>query len=100
VDGVGTQLYLSASSEKTMPTVHEEEGCKFKIYTNDHTPAHVHVYVGDGFIRIQLADNFVRSSTNVKESELKKALRLTAKNRGKLYSAWVKIHGEDKGWVE
>jgi hypothetical protein len=83
-----------------MPTVHEEAGCKFVIYTNDHAPAHVHVLVGEGRVVIRLKDNFVRETVNVKASELSKVKRLTAANRDKLYAEWVKIHGEDKRWVE
>jgi hypothetical protein len=80
-----------------MPTVHVEAGCRFVIYTDDHAPAHVHILVGDGELVIRLKDSFVREAINVKASEVKKALRLTEANRDKLYAAWFRIHGEDKG---
>lgn len=68
-----------------MPTVHEEAGCKIKINTFDHTPAHVHVYVGGGVVQIYLDDRAtVKKQTNVSTSDVKKAQRITLANQGKL----------------
>jgi hypothetical protein len=37
-----------------MPTVLRAEGCRFVINTNDHRPAHAHVFVGGGLVIIKL----------------------------------------------
>lgn len=82
-----------------MPTVHKEAGCTFMIYLKEHSPAHVHVYVGDGMAKLRLSDGLILEAVNVKQSDLKKALRIMMANRDKLYTAWVKLHGEDEGWA-
>ncbi|HVU14686.1 MAG TPA: DUF4160 domain-containing protein [Phototrophicaceae bacterium] len=78
-----------------MPTVHQEAGCNFKINTNDHTPAHVHVYVGSGVVQIYLDDHAtVKYKSGVSISDVQKAQRITLANQGKLLKAWKTIHGE------
>jgi hypothetical protein len=78
-----------------MPTVHEEEGCKFRINTHDHQPAHVHVYVGDGVVQIYLDDHAtIKQQWHTSTSEAKRAQRLTLANQGKLLKAWVNLHGK------
>lgn len=78
-----------------MPTVHEEEGCRFRINTHDHSPAHVHVYVGDGVVQIYLDDHAtVKQHWHISVSEVKKARRIALANQGKLLTAWVSLHGK------
>lgn len=78
-----------------MPTVHEEEGCKFRINTHDHRPAHVHVYVGDGVVQIYLDDHAtIKQQARVSASEVKKAQRIALANQGKLLKAWTSLHGK------
>ncbi|MCC6802349.1 MAG: DUF4160 domain-containing protein [Anaerolineae bacterium] len=80
-----------------MPKVHEEAGCKFFIYVNDHAPAHVHVYVGDGALQIYLDNHAtVKQQWHVNVLEVKKAQRLTLANQGKLLKAWVSLHGKSE----
>ncbi len=72
-----------------MPKVHEEAGCLFLMYFNDHEPAHVHVQVGDGDLVIQLDNQLTVSRTrNVKASEIRKAQRIVRANRAKFEKAW------------
>jgi hypothetical protein len=35
-----------------MPTVLRKDGFEFMIYTDDHEPAHVHVFKGEGKAKI------------------------------------------------
>lgn len=77
-----------------MPKVHEEEGCQFFIYPNDHPPAHVHVKVGDGVVILFLDDELLVREVKgrVKESEIRKVRRVAKANLTKLREAWDTLH--------
>ena len=78
-----------------MVTVLRAEGLRVVIFTNDHEPAHVHVF-GDGEAKIDL-----RSAGGVPEliwadgmsrNEVRRALRIVAANRALLLARWEEIH--------
>jgi K+/H+ antiporter YhaU regulatory subunit KhtT len=77
-----------------MPKVHEEAGCKFYIFVNDHVPPHVHVETGSGVIVLNIADSSLRRTTGAKISDVRKAQQIVTENRGKLQKAWDDIHGK------
>jgi hypothetical protein len=79
-----------------MVTVLRAEGLRVVIFTNDHEPAHVHVF-GDGEAKIDLcgasgvpelvwADGMTRS-------EVRRALRVVASRQSQLLMRWERIHG-------
>ena len=79
-----------------MVTVLRAEGLRVVIFTNDHEPAHVHVF-GDGEAKINLrgaggtpelvwADGMTRT-------EVRRALRIVAENQTLLLARWENIHG-------
>lgn len=79
-----------------MVTVLRADGLRVVIYTNDHLPAHVHVY-GDGEAKIDLlgpngspsliwADGMTRG-------EVRRAMRVVAGQRAFLLQRWEDIHG-------
>lgn len=77
-----------------MPKVHEEEGCQFFVYLNEHNPPHVHIRLGDGLVVLYLDETVsVWKTDNVKANEIRKARRVALANRAKLLQAWAKIHG-------
>jgi hypothetical protein len=79
-----------------MPTVHEEGGCQFLMYFNDHEPPHVHVRIGYGRLVIDLDDVLtVSRERNVKASEIRKAQQIVKANRAKFQKAW-----DNRGKVE
>lgn len=41
----------------TMPTVYRQEGFRFFFYSNDHTPAHMHVRKAEGELRFILGSD-------------------------------------------
>jgi hypothetical protein len=67
------------------------------IYTNDHPPAHVHVWAADGEVRIQLGNRpaaariVLRNGMNVPEAHA--ALRVVVEHWDELGKAWEEIHG-------
>jgi hypothetical protein len=79
-----------------MVTVLRAEGLRVVIFTNDHEPAHVHVF-GGGEAKINLrgaggppelvwADGMTRT-------EVRRALRIVAENQALLLARWENIHG-------
>jgi hypothetical protein len=45
-----------------MPRVWEEDGFRFYVYYNDHTPAHVHAQKAEGEAIIYLSDSKTKPS--------------------------------------
>jgi len=67
-----------------MVTVHRESGLRFVIFTDDHEPAHVHVF-GDGAAKIELigeegAPELVWAE-GMKRSVVRKAMRIVSDQR-------------------
>jgi len=75
-----------------MVTVLREAGFRFVIYTDDHEPAHVHVY-GDGEARINVIDLAVLSNRRMTKRDLQVALNIVQANRGLFLKEWQRIHG-------
>lgn len=75
-----------------MITVLREGGFRFVIYTDDHQPAHVHVY-GDGEARIDILSLQPRSFRGMRRRDLEKAIAIVAANRERLLERWSEIHG-------
>ena len=76
-----------------MPTVLRQDGFEFVIYTNDHTPMHVHVFKGDDEVKINLLPVTVVESWNMKKSDARKAKQITIKQQDFLIEMWREIHG-------
>ena len=79
-----------------MVTVHREAGLRFVIFTDDHEPAHVHVY-GDGSAKIDLvgesgAPELVHAD-GLKGGDVRKAMRIAAEQRAYLLERWRELHG-------
>jgi len=72
------------------------------IYTNDHIPAHVHIFKGRRNDKNQMkiiinigtekqAPSLVKAHARIKEKDLAIALRLVADNQEMLLSKWQEI---------
>jgi hypothetical protein len=59
----------------------------------DHPPAHVHAYHGDGFAIVEIETLFVRRYVNMKPKDVVKAVRIVKQNAGKFAMEWRRIHG-------
>jgi hypothetical protein len=78
-----------------MPTIHREWGFEFRIYTNDHEPAHVHVVDADGVVIVELsAPPSVRQVKGaVKDRRIVQAVRIVVGKGKDFLEQWRKIHG-------
>jgi Domain of unknown function (DUF4160) len=74
------------------------------IYTNDHIPAHVHIFKGKKNdanqmeIKINIGSEeapptLVKADDRIKNKDIVAALKLIAANQGMLLSKWKEIHG-------
>ncbi len=75
-----------------MPTIVTEEGYRFKIYPNDHAPAHVHVQKAENEARVRLEIIEVMSNEGFNHRELLKIRALIQKHRATLLAAWDMYH--------
>lgn len=79
-----------------MVTVLRAHGLRVVIFTNDHPPAHVHVF-GDGEAKIDLlgADGTPELiwADAMSRSEIRRALRIVTEQQAFLRARWEDIHG-------
>jgi hypothetical protein len=80
-----------------MVTIHREYGLRFAILTDDHQPAHVHVY-GDGEAKIMIvgADGLPELvyAIGFKANERRRAMDVVLERQQAFLAKWHEIHGE------
>ncbi|HYV06231.1 MAG TPA: DUF4160 domain-containing protein [Blastocatellia bacterium] len=64
------------------------------IRSNDHWPAHVHAFEGDGEAKIDLNPVEVKQVWNMKRQVARNAKRIVSENQEYLLLRWEEIHGE------
>ena len=74
-----------------MITLLRASGMRFVIYTDDHDPAHLHVY-GDGEARIDLLEVAVISNRGMSKRDLARALNIVLEYREMFLLKWSEIH--------
>ena len=79
-----------------MVTIHRAHGLRVIIFTDDHEPAHVHVF-GDGQAKINLighdgAPTLVWAE-GMKANELRRAVQLVRDQQEQFLAKWREIHG-------
>jgi hypothetical protein len=79
-----------------MVTVLRVHGLRIVIFTNDHEPAHIHVF-GDGEAKINLhgaggTPELVWADA-MSRSEIRRALRIVTEQQAFLLARWEEIHG-------
>lgn len=82
---------------QSMPTVLRSGPFVVKIYTHDHSPAHVHV-VKDGTVVVinlatKAAPQSVRDVHGMRDIDVNTAFKLVAANADLLLTKWSEIHG-------
>jgi hypothetical protein len=79
-----------------MVTVLRAHGLRVVIFTNDHPPAHAHVF-GDGEAKIDLlgADGTPELiwADAMSRGEIRRALRIVTEQQAFLRARWEDIHG-------
>ena len=78
-----------------MVTVLRAHGLRVVIFTNDHLPAHVHVF-GDGEAKINLlgpdgAPELIWAD-GMSHGEMRRAMRIVAEQQRVLLGRWKEIH--------
>ena len=78
-----------------MPTVFREDGFSFRIYFNDHSPAHVHVVKAGGQAKISLETEILELLLveNMSRQTVKKALKLVLAYQVELLEKWREMYG-------
>lgn len=79
-----------------MATVGRAHGFRFVIFTNDHSPPHVHVVGPGGEAKIVLeADGGVRPdwSAGISAGDLRRLLLAAPAEREHFLAEWRRIHG-------
>ena len=77
------------------------------IYTNDHEPAHVHIFKGTKNdtnkreVKINIGDenkppSIVKANPKMRNKDIEAAWRLVAENQEVLLKKWESIHGDKK----
>jgi len=79
-----------------MVTILRRNGLRIVIFTNDHHPAHVHVF-GDGQAKINLLGRNGRPELVSAEAmaviDVRRAMRLVEEKQTLLLQRWEAIHG-------
>jgi len=79
-----------------MVTIYRAHGLRVIIFTDDHEPAHVHVF-GDGQAKINLIglDGFPALvwAENMKANDLRRAVQLIHDQQELFLAKWREIHG-------
>jgi hypothetical protein len=65
------------------------------IFTNDHRPAHVHVFKAGAESIIELNPLAIRANYRMSRTDLRAAIDLVAAHREDLLRAWRRIHGDE-----
>lgn len=79
-----------------MVTIHRAHGLRVIIFTDDHEPAHVHVF-GDGQAKINLigldGGPTLVWAEGMKANELRRAVQLVRDQQEQFLARWREIHG-------
>lgn len=80
-----------------MPTIYRQDGFEVMIYTNDHRPAHVHIFKAEAEVIINLSTGAapprVRTNIGMGRADERRALIMVAENDEAFWIEWKRIHG-------
>lgn len=75
-----------------MPTVLRQGGYTFRIYLNDHPPAHVHVFKAENEARVTLETIEVVSNIGFNTRDIRRILEIAKEHQAILLAAWDEYH--------
>jgi len=78
-----------------MPTIVSQDGFEVMIFTNDHRPAHVHVFKAGAEVVLTLAPVSIRENHRMSKRNVRNAVDIVTTNREMLLQAWREIHGDE-----
>jgi hypothetical protein len=81
-----------------MPTIFRRDGFAVLIYTNDHRPAHVHIFKAEGEVVVQMGNAHtpprVRENIGMSRRHERAALMMVAEHQVVFLAEWRRIHGQ------
>jgi hypothetical protein len=84
-----------------VPTVLRLEGFAFRVYLDDHPPAHVHGWKGEGWVSIRLPEKGENArpirSVRMKDADVSRAVHLVETNAEILWNGWRRYHDPTTG---
>lgn len=75
----------------------QRHGYDVRIHTNDHPPAHAHVWKGEKEIQIDLNTFEVKNNRGYRMREIRQIRKLVTENRELLLEVWNDIHEKREG---
>ncbi|QRZ12992.1 DUF4160 domain-containing protein [Paracoccus methylovorus] len=79
-----------------MVTIHRAHGLRIIIFTDDHEPAHVHVF-GDGQAKVNLIGTdgapVLVWAEGMKANDLRRAMQIVRDEQAQFLARWREIHG-------
>lgn len=78
-----------------MPTVLRIKGFEFRIYTDDHAPAHCHIHKAGTEIIISLNPVTIRQNKGMSRRNARDAVTLVEDHQAFLLEAWKTIHEDE-----
>lgn len=79
-----------------MVTIYRAHGLRVIIFTDDHEPAHVHVF-GDGQAKINLIGPdgvpALVKAEGMKANDLRRAMQMVRDRQGQFLAKWREFHG-------
>lgn len=79
-----------------MVTIYRAHGLRIIIFTDDHEPAHVHVF-GDGHAKINLTgpsgEPDLIWAEGMKANDIRRAMQLIRDQQEQFLAKWREIHG-------
>jgi hypothetical protein len=78
-----------------MVTVHRAHGFRFMIFSNDHGPAHVHVFGQGGEAKVVLEGAGgirLAEAAGISRGDLRRILQEAQRERARLMAMWRHIH--------
>jgi hypothetical protein len=72
-----------------MPTVLRVNGFRFRFYSDDHAPPHVHVLYGGAWLVVELETGLVRHNRRMRPADIVRAVQLVEEHQAYLLAAWV-----------
>ena len=93
--GAGVSAVLPYLVYPVVPTVLREQGVRGLLSLDDHAPPHVHCFVGDGEIVVELEPAVAvrEEHGRLTVAERRRVLALVRARRGRLLRRWRRIHG-------
>jgi hypothetical protein len=76
-----------------MPTIHQEWGFRFCVYTRDHWPPHVHVEGKGGHAVFYLSPVECRKNRGYSRRDLRTIEEIVRRNVEYFLECWARIHG-------